>query len=373
MRKVLFILCNHFTNDTRVLKEARTLTNAGYQVTIFCLWDKHLPKQIIQENIIIKRITYVPQKGASLWRKLSSFLVFINQCIFRAAFRYSIIHCHDLETLPIGLILKFLKFRTKLVYDAHEYETERYHIKKNTKKLFQFIESFSIRYADAVITVSDAIANEYVRLYSIPKPKLVLNCPPYIEIRKHNYFKEKLPIKENAMIFLYQGGLTRHRGIETILQVFELLNDPNKVVVFMGYGPLEEEIRIAAEKYNNIFYHDAVSPDVLLDYTSSADIGLCYIDNFCLSYYYCAPNKFFEYAMAGLPIIISDLYEMKRILEQYQNGWVVPAYTTEALLEIIKNITTNMLQIKRENTLKLRDLYNWEAQEEVLKNLYQTL
>lgn len=66
-----------------------------------------------------------------------------------------------------------------------------------------------------MITVSDAIADEYVKLYDIEKPALVLNTPPYKEIQKKNIFRETLGIKENQTIFLYQSGLSKGRDRDT--------------------------------------------------------------------------------------------------------------------------------------------------------------
>ena len=75
-----------------------------------------------------------------------------------------------------------------------------------------------------------------------------------------------------ARLFLYQGKLAPARGIELILDAFEGLEDANKVLVFLGNGPLEAHIKAAAARSENIFLHSAVPPDTLLDYTASADV-----------------------------------------------------------------------------------------------------
>ena len=88
--------------------------------------------------------------------------------------------------------------------------------------------------------------------------------------------------------------------------------------------------------YKNIYFHKAVSPDVLLDYTSSADFGISTIEDSCLSYRYCLPNKMFEYLMAGIPVIVSNLYEMKRLVESNMVGTVAKENTSDVLKEAIK-------------------------------------
>lgn len=372
MQNILFILRNHFTNDARVLKEARTLTKAGYKVTIFCLWDNGLQKEETQEDIRIRRIAYMPQKQSSKFHKIKALIAFTFNCIVKGSFRYEIIHCHDIDALPIGVMIKWLKPGTKLVYDAHEYETECTHLKGITKKIYQITERFFIRYANSVISVSNSIANEYKRLYNIPKPYLVLNCPPYKDVQKQNRFREKFNISKDKIVVLYQGGFTAHRGIEITLEAFKNLEDSNKVIVFMGYGPLEGLVKEAAAAHNNIFFHEAVKQDVLLDYTASADIGILFYENTCLNHYYCSPNKFFEYTMAGLPIIVSDLYEMKSIINKYDNG-LTTNNDSKSLLQVLKDLNPDDINKMHSNTIALRKVYNWEEQEKVLLDMYNKL
>ena len=104
----------------------------------------------------------------------------------------------------------------------------------------------------------------------------------------------------------------------------------------MGYGTLENLIQKISKEYKNIYFHKAVSPDVLLDYTSSADFGISTIEDSCLSYRYCLPNKMFEYLMAGIPVIVSNLYEMKRLVESNMVGTVAKENTSDVLKEAIK-------------------------------------
>ena len=78
----------------------------------------------------------------------------------------------------------------------------------------------------------------------------------------------------------------------------------------------------AGEQNERIHYHESVSSKILNEYTCSANIGICLIEDLCLSYKFCLPNKFFEYAMAGLPILVSDLPEMRKLVEEYDCGVV---------------------------------------------------
>jgi len=48
--------------------------------------------------------------------------------------------------------------------------------------------------------------------------------------------------------------------------------------------------------------------------TASVDIGVSLIENLSTSYYYALPNKLFEYIMADVPVVVSNLPQMKKLL-----------------------------------------------------------
>jgi glycosyltransferase involved in cell wall biosynthesis len=230
----------------------------------------------------------------------------------------------------------------------------------------------TIKKADAVISVSDSIADEYAKNYGIRKPSLVLNTPYLTRIEKKDYFRKRFALSSDTRIFLYQGGLSRGRGIEILIDAFSAV-EPNSVIVFMGYGPLEQMVRAKAEEHSRIFFHEAVSPAVLLDYTCSADYGILFYENTCLNHYYCSPNKMFEYIMAELPVIVSNLYEMKRIVQSCGIGVVAKENTSTSLGEAVNLIATLDCETMKRNIVDLKLKYNWEEQEKELLRVYNDL
>ena len=375
MKKVTSIVLNNFKNDSRVLKENISLQKAGYDVKVVALHEESLKEYDKVQNIQVHRVK-LKSRGWSK-HKLVQLLKYF-EFIYKVVKQYknsSIIHCNDLNTLPIGVIIKkFFNKDAKIVYDAHEYEIND--VPKQSQrsiKIKYYVEKFFIKYADKVITVSNAIADEYVKLYNIEKPALVLNTPPYKEIKKKNIFRETFGIQENQTIFLYQGGLSHGRGIEILLETFKTIDDENAVIVFMGYGSLENMIKKTSKEYKNIYLHQAVSPNVLLDYTSSADFGISTIEDSCLSYRYCLPNKLFEYLMAEIPVIVSNLYEMRRLVKINRIGIVAEENTPQGLKKAIKEAVKLDKEELKTNIQKVKTIYNWEEQEKILLDTYKGL
>ena len=375
--KVANIVFNPFINDSRVLKEALSLQKEGYTIEVVAHGDIDLPKTQTINRIRVKRFQYLNRKSLnSKFKKLKIYLAWIKDVSLYIK-DFNILHCNDLNTLPVALIVKKIYKRDiKVLYDAHEYETETIGLNRVTKPIAKLAEKILIGYVDKVITVSDSIADEYKRLYPyMEKPSLVLNTPKYIDVKKQNIFRERLNIDTEQTIFLYQGGLDYGRGVEILLKVFMELSDRDSlaVIVFMGYGELEEKIKETSKKYRNIYFYKAVSPDNLLDYTSSADFGIATIEDSCLSYRYSLPNKLFEYLMAEIPVIVSNLYEMRRLVQRYRVGVVAKENTIRGLIEAIEEaLKLNRLDFK-ENIKEVKSIYNWENQERILLNIYRGL
>lgn len=375
MKKIVSIVLNNFKNDSRVLKENISLIRNNYDVKVVALYDDLLEEFELIQTIPVHRI----KLKTRTWSKhkiiqIIKYFEFIYKFV-KLYKNNDIFHCNDLNTLPIGVIIKiFFNKNAKIIYDAHEYEINvTPNESQRSIKLKYFLEKFLIKYANKVITVSDSIANEYSKMYNIRKPELVLNTPSYKEIKKKNIFRETLGISEQQIIFLYQGGLSEGRGIEILIESFKLVDYNNAVIVFMGYGPLESLIKEATNKFKNIYFHDAVSPEVLLDFTCSADFGILFYENNCLNHEFCSPNKVFEYIMAEIPVIVSNLYEMKRLVEFNKIGIVSKENTINGLKEAVDKA---MVLDKKElisNIQELKKIYNWEEQEKVLLNVYKEL
>lgn len=373
MIKVVQTVFNNYTNDSRVFKTANSLSSEGYKVSVVGHHDVNLAKSEIVNGVKIHRVSFLNRKiTKSKISKLIAYIKYIKEALFYSS-ETDIIHCNDLNTLPIGvLIKKFYNKNVKVVYDAHEYETQKNGLHGIDKKLVALLERYCIKYADQVITVSDSIAHEYVRLYGIDKPYVVLNTPLKKKMAKQNLFRDRFNISKKQSIFLYQGNFGPGRGIEVLLSTFKLI-ESSSVIIFMGYGQLENKIKEHASHYRNIYFHEAVNQTVLLDYTSSADFGIATIENTCLSYYYSLPNKIFEYIMANLAVIVSDLPEIRQVIEENQVGVIAKESNVKGLIQAIKQATQLNKTIYLKNIKKMQDIYNWNNQEKVLFTAYKNL
>lgn len=371
MKKIVSFVFNEFVNDIRVLKENVSFKNAGFIPVVVATHEKGLKEYECLNGVEINRLKVNFAK--SLPVRLFAYWI-------RAIWRYKgedIFHCNDLYALPIGVMIKILfNGKVKIIYDCHEYETDAsiYKDKKIIRKIALFAERALIKYADAVITVSDGIAAEYQKLYGIPKPEVVMNCPNYKRYEKKDLFRKRFNIPPETKIILYQGEYRKERGLETIAEAFKSLpDDLNVAMVFLGYGEYCEVIKKCAVGCKKIFFHETVGIDVYMDYVCSADYGIHLMENTCLNHEYALPNKIFEYAMAGLPVIVSNLHEISRIVNRNGIGIVVKNNTSGDLINGIREILKSDKILIANNIEKFNKVYNWENQEKKLVDVYNSL
>lgn len=383
MRKyrIFSMVFNNLKNDNRVFNQAFSLRKLGHEVTLLGILgikdDSTLPniEEISGVSIIRKRMIGVTMERI---KYLRVFFFIINSWVYffkQSKNHYHFIHCHDLDTLEYGVFMKFIKLgKFTLLYDAHEYETQRNGLHGWRRTYVKLKERFLIKFCDSVITVSPTIADEYVRLYGIEKPTVILNCPilQTEKVVKRNLFRDYFSIPTSKMIFLYQGYLYPGRGIEIILEAFNQLNFPDCVLVFMGEGSLDGYIMQNKRYGKSVFLHPLVSREVLLGYTSSADCGIAFIEDISLSDRYCLPNKLFEYIAAGLPVISSGLPDLRNFVNMNHVGVSADTNDVKGFIKAFKdflNLDSKQLAFDIEKT---RSLFNWSTQEKILINLYNS-
>lgn len=366
-----------FTNETRILKIVRSLHHASLfsSISVLALWKHGLPRQeVIEDGIQVIRVA--PIIGERLGGRLGSVIKalgwYLGILLVLKGRRVTCFNCHSLLILPLALLIKLWK-GCVLIYDPHELETEKAGLHGVRQSFARTMERCLIGFADAVCVVNRSIANWYVAQYRLKNVWVVRNVPNRNEMEpvRTGLLRQAAGLGPDAQIFLYQGLLSLGRGVALLIEVFSELSQ-GQHLVFMGYGELEGEIREAAARYANIHFIPAVPPEQVKDFTVDADVGVSLIENVCLSYYLCLPNKLFEYAAYGVPALVSDFPEMADFVDECNCGWKVTP-SPDCLRELILRLTPEEIASKRANTRASRELYCWAEEEKALLTMYQEL
>ena len=301
--------------------------------------------------------------------------------------RPAVIHCHDIHTLPLGVIAKVI-LRCKLVYDAHEiYEEVPQVLLENGARLksFKRIHNFSQSYIDSFVTINDSIAAWYADKYPrLPKAAVIMNAAvlspgiPY-DGRLH----DAADISREVHILLYQGGFSEHRGLDFLVKSAEHL--PNHwVLVMMGWGSYEETLKVLAKSINSSvsaarhsdvikFVPPAPQSDLVM-WTAGGEIGVIPYENTGLNHWFCSPNKIWEFPNAGLPLLVSPFPELRKSVDIYRNGWLLPeTEDTSYIGRLISSLSPEQIKEASFNSRKFIEENNWSFYEKRLVELYSKL
>ncbi len=371
----LHITLTEFRNESRLLKEASSLLNHGVVQFVYVAALHSEPLAVDQsygKRLIARRFKLATrQMPQNLIAQIIKYLEFcFSVYLYYKNKEIKIINVHSLDLLPLGVMLKFL-YGAKLIYDAHELEVEKNGVYGVRKKINKLVERLLINQVDLTIVVSESIADWYRDAYLMARPQVILNVPKHRNQIKTDYFRTELGIRNDQIIIIYQGVLEEGRGIDFILEAFKARDNDKVVVIFMGYGSLAQKVKNFEVQCNNIIYYSAVSPNDVIEYTASADLGLSLIQNTCLSYYYCMPNKLFEYAMGGLPVLVSNMKDMSAFVIQYKMGGVIKDFSVAGINRAIDELLKNDLNELKNNAYRAACDHAWEIQEVKLIAAYE--
>ena len=295
-----------------------------------------------------------------------------------------VIHAHDLVTLSAGA-LAARALRCRLIYDAHELETHtNYHsLNRWTKYWIAKYEGALARRADRVITVCDSIADWLERQYSIRRPLVVLNAPagasPILSnVEGEECLRSRLDLPEGTPLVVYVGSVTVDRGLELCVRSLMYLPKVHFAVVGPRYSVTEREMaRVAKEAgvHDRLHFIDPVPSGDVMSFIRNADCSVMAIQNVCLSYYFCFPNKLLESVLAGLPVAVANLPELRAFVEGHGVGVVMDETDSQSIAGAIENVLTNREKYRPslEKISEIEEKYGWRRQAEKLLGLYKSL
>ena len=368
---ICFTFIGDINFDSRLLKCARTLSSNGYQVSAIIAGEKRETRE--ESGITVIKISVSSRSTAK--RRFFSF--YLKALLPSIRIRAQCYFASDLYSLPLAFIAAKI-CRAKLLYDSRELYSSIAALQKRriAQRFWSAIERRIIPSVDAIFTVNDSLAEILSKQFQVSKPIILLNCPPKEEIRKSDRLRNLLSLPRGQKIILYQGGLQRGRGLFRSLSVMKKFHDA--FLVILGAGNLKNKILRAIEDQNlrgRVFLLEAVPVRDLLHYTASADLGLCLIENYGVSYYYSLPNKIFEYMAAGIPVVASNFPEITRFVNSNRVGLTVDPENEEEIVNAIGRILSDadFISTLVKNCKETAKRYNWENEESKLISTVENL
>jgi len=368
---ICFTFLGDIHYDSRLSRCVETLSSCGYQVTVLMATEKSEEREFTGAQI---RSLFVRPWASGKLRFLSFYLKALWPALRAKADCY---FASDLYTLPIAYLAARLG-HARLIYDSRELYSSIAALRdrRQTQRFWSYVERKIVPRTDAVFTVNDALAESISNRYSISKPTALLNCPSRQVVHRSGRLRTVLTIPPGSRILLYQGGLQQGRGIDIMLSVIKKVS--GGVLVLIGNGNLKSltlEIIKREGLDRKVFLLDAVPVSQLLEYTASADIGLCLIENFGASYYHSLPNKLFEYVAAGIPVVASNFPEIRHFVESNGVGLCVDPTSEHDVVKAIERLLTDtdLYRALVHHCIQTADRYTWENESRKLREVIDSL
>lgn len=364
MSKVVSLsVINDLVTDNRVHKVAFSLQKMGFEPV--------LVGRILPESQIVER-TYQTHRMKLLFRKGPMFYFGYNFRLFfyLLKLRPDVLVANDLDSLLANFLVSRIR-RKPLIYDSHEYFTEVPELlgRPVVRAIWKWLERMMVPKVSAAYTVSESIAEVYREQYEVDF-KVIRNLPVCTQ-REKTVHQEKEP--GMPKIILYQGAMNLGRGIESAIRAMQFLDGAE--LWLAGDGDITsrlQEMVYELDLEKKVKFLGRLPLHDLHEVTCQADLGISLEEDLGLNYRFALPNKLFDYIQACVPVLVSNLPEMKRIVVQYQIGMIAETHQRKELAELMK--TALFDQKKREVWMKKLPLAAaelcWENEENTLREIY---
>ena len=421
--RILMIVWNGIQNDSRVQKSAKSLSDAGYLVSLIGIATKGEPRNGSFDGIDYELVQLLASasrnSGLNSGEKKDGFD--LSQIFFRlqraglrmgqksklvksilgriALEKYSaiaahqilemttqkdfqFIHVHDYTALPLaGKLLATQKFaKVKVVYDAHEYLRGTVQ-PVGLRKYFLNAEKLVISKSVGVITVCEPIGNQLLQDFpEIQNLTIVRNTPVKYPIDESwKTIRELVRIDTQTPLVVYSGGTSRLRGLELFIKAIEKLPEFHAVVVAPKPDSLDEYFpKDSDELRKRIHVLPFVPQEQVSFYLSSADVAVHPIlstdkGKRIINHEWALPNKWFEYIQAGLPVVVSDVELMGKLVKEIGNGMTFKSGDAVDFAQKIFTVYKDRDVFRRAITVELVNDSFWSVDAGALAGLYKKI
>lgn len=369
--RIALLCISPLQHDSRVLRHAALLAHAGHDVRIFA--QAPLPAAPPTPVTTLPgpgsdtrvRLGMVLRQAPASLLPASADLLYWGSVTRLAArrellrFAPDLVIANDWRALPIADAAR-RGCKARIIYDSHEFASEEFADSWRWRLLARRhvvrIEERYIREADAVVTVSDGIADALAARYGLARPTVISNTPAWQETA----FRPT----GDPITVLYHGAIVPRRGLEILIESVSHWPEAYRLLIRgPAQGGYDQHLRALAGGLGpRIAFEPAVPPDQVVPAAAQADIGIFLLSNSTTHARFAMPNKIFEYIQAGLMVISSDLPEIRRVVEAAGCGLLLDEDTPRTIAARLAGLDRARIDVcKRAALLRARDL-NFEAE-----------
>jgi glycosyltransferase involved in cell wall biosynthesis len=372
------LLTNAYDPDPRVRQEALALIGMGCHVRLLA-WDRDLKSPAFEcmEGVDVERVFMTSAHGRGTFQLLYYPWVYLKMLWRGLRSPCDVIHCHDLDTLPIGSVLGKLK-RKPVVFDAHENFTDMLvgSVHPLVRRGLLGLENFLIRRVNLLITVGEKLRRHFVER-GARRAVVVGNWKRLEEYSRsetqNRDVRRRLGIPDGALTVVCITHLLKDRKLEELLGAVERC--PDVYAIIGGKGVLEPLVRQCAAKNPRIRYVGFARGVEIPDCTCASDVVYYGCDPENPNTRFSAPNKLYEALAAGRPLITGDFGEIADVVRSASCGIVLSHYGVEEICQALEVMRDPVLRQSMADNAKQfgRESMNWDTGAKVLYQEYSAM
>lgn len=362
--RVCDVVLNSIWYDPRVRKQIIEYQKAGMEVVcVGYKCNRYDPKKVSELPCLATIVDIKQTYKGSLKSNLKKLLREFHRCRMLKnaiiAQKPDIIHTNDLDTLA-ATCQAAQRLKCKVIYDSHEICTENNNMRGSFKILNALCEKKYIKKVDQMVCVSHAASDYFAKKYGIASPLVITNCA----LKSEQVTAAK---KNPGFEVLNHGQYYAGRGYDIMIEAIPYLKEyPEIKLALRGFGAMEGQLRErAAELGNeNVCFYPKVLVNELIPSAASSMVGVAITEDTCLNFRLSVSNKLFEYASAGLPVIMSDIPEHRYLNNKYHLGIILTENTPLAFADAAIKLYSDKAFYTEcaENAKKMSEEINWETE-----------
>jgi glycosyltransferase involved in cell wall biosynthesis len=329
-----------------------------------------------------------PRRRPISWRRFLTNIQDMDAVVTPWVWRLEpdLVHANDIYVLSAVMNARAIMRRrgrdVPMVYDAHEYVAAYPRGDRRFDAAYNRMEQELAPQFDAVVTVSEPIADAMWRDLKLPhRPVVVHNSPDLRQTAAPagRSVRQAAGVAPGVPLMVYSGVIQDQRNVPGVIRALPLMPEVHFAVVCVPSTtvPLAQRLLDTARAVgveDRVHLVEPVAPEAIAEYLSTADVGIDPMDTHFGQHAYALPNKLFDYLHAGLPVAVSTNEYERQFVETNQLGTVFdpdsPDQMAQAVLDAIAGADRFCQNAKASGVLAE---YSWAGQVERLVTLYQEL
>lgn len=373
MPSTLMLLSNPHRPDPRVLLEARALGSAGYGVHLLA-WDREASRapEDDEDGIHVIRLgPKCPSRSAGrILTRLPRF--WVRALRASKGLGFDVVHAHDFDTLPLGMAISKLSGKP-LLYDAHELYAKMIENEVGPlSRIIWMLERRCARRAEAVITVSTALASE-LSVGRKERATVVATSqdPSVIDGADVSSVRGKYGLK--GFVVSYLGSLEPGRFVEEFITSFK--PEDRITLLIGGSGTLEPLVAREARGNQALKFIGTVGADDALKLTWASDLVLAMMDPSNPNNVIGTPGKIINALAVGRPMVTTKGLNIAKKVEDAGCGITIP-YSKSAFVKAVLKAAADprtLTSMGRKGRELYDKEYSWTRSKNELLKAYEAL